>query len=1738
MAVEIPVVIDIDKAFQEAASKVPKAVKPLQEYLNANALRIKVDIGDGKKVAVKQVFEDAKISANELKTAIADVEARIAQLAMKGGFDLTKGLTAQEKNLMTVYGALEAKVNKTADGSRLIGKLYSVNIQKARVKVWQLTNDIEKLTIKQNQAYRKVNGSFVPTEQFDVLSAKIQAANAELTKTRTALNTLSVEFDKVSGAGTRAAASMGAMGSAGRQMVAAWERGAIYMEKYNASLGVANSRVLTLLKSFTSLFALHAALSFVRNIREVTSEFEMQRVALGGIIQDTEEAERLFKRIKAAAIQSPFEIKDLVSFTKQLSAYRIETENLFDVTMKLADVSAGLGVDMSRLVLAYGQVRAASVLRGQELRQFTEAGIPLVELLADKFSLLNHRMVSTGEVFELISKRAVPFRMIEEIFDDMTSAGGIFYKMQEKQSETLKGQWMKLKDALSIMYDEIGNTKVVHGAMETLLKDAMHLFQNWQEVAKNVKVVVAAMIAYKVAVINAKVAQNALTAAEVAEISALQLNVVGRSRLIAALAGESAATKVQIVLGNAYVAVKKREMIATNLFSRALYRMTAALLANPYALAIAGIAALVAILIKYTKKSKEAVVTTDQLQKSIGAFDKARSHAKDIDDLCNAYDRLSSKANRTKEEEERLSRVTKDLAKSYPDAIQGANEHTKAIEIDTKAIRERNAAVKEAIRLTLVEDKKSAEERVSELEGQYNRIADILSRGTIEKGAYGTTWFEPITDDQRRKFGERLIELEEEIGKYQESLDAANTSLEEFEEGLVGPPLPDFFGDAWRTKMNSYSVTLSETGEKTSAFTKDQIENFATVEDAVEEAIKEYDKITKTVEFYTHAIETATGAEKEQLLSLLTDAQGLQAMYSQIITDYNAWSLQQKKDRGSSYTQDPFIAQMQERMKFMQDFKKGYDDLNKYMDKSKAVEKEGDIMLTRGLSLGIDAEQQKRAAEGLSEWYDNAIQTAFKEAQKHGAKGSILDFLSQQINDSSNRGKALKDFQKLIQSLWDAKTDIDTSTLKNEIEDALKKLEDEVKRSETAHNFFQNILDLTGDQDLAATMTMSVYGDVGKDFKGRVQDQLDAALNSLDWGAMDDATFGNLSMATITQDFQTILEYIDLFPEEWQKVLRQMASDTEKNNADWYTDFIKTFRKAKTYEERINTLEQQKQQKLNEMGEKAGITDADRAAVKAYYAKEIAGVQLEAMKDTYTWTKAFEDLEGVSSQTLNNLISLIDEYVEKYGKDLEPQQLKELARSRENAKQQLLSRNAYKATSNAIRDLISASKRYTDLRAEGKENTEEGAKAADDYEEALKRLSDSLNQVYSDMDDVVSKTKDLMSVFASDEDSSYFSEQLDNITKTVKGAGTAAVGIGRMLLGDISPQAIMQTLTGLADVVTGIFGGVNAKQVRDANKEYEKQAKILQTLDRTYNKLEKSIGEAFGNDAVTRFTEQLKVLQAQQDAYLAQAANREEAAQKESTKKNKKRYEEEAEEAKTQAMEVGDAMASLRYEISSAFAGSDLSSAAESFADAWLEAYQEFGDTSTAIEERMTEMVQNIVKKAALSGIAQSVLGNWYDSLADVTDWNAQTIAEKWKEAMGLVGPMVEGMQVFANSMQAEGVSLRNTVGQFTGISRDIAGASEESINGLAAGINTQNFYMSFMPLIHENVAQILTYMTGGNTVTPATESGIEGMPSVQTLVNTHLPNIDANINSILQLLRSVISVGNVAPRNYVAAKM
>ena len=249
-----------------------------------------------------------------------------------------------------------------------------------------------------------------------------------------------------------------------------------------------------LARQLALVFSVSAIEGYVTKLIRVRGEFELQNTALAAMLNNKDQADRLFGQITELAVRSPFTIKELTTYTKSLAAYQVQYEDLYDTTKMLADVSAGLGVDMQRLILAFGQVKAANILRGTELRQFTEAGVNMLSELAKYYSELENRMVSVGEVQEMVTKRMVSFGDVEEVFKRITSAGGLFYNMQEKQSDTLRGQMMNLQDQIDLMLNDIGKSnQTTISAIISLVKSVI---ENWKSIAQVMEPIASVLVLY------------------------------------------------------------------------------------------------------------------------------------------------------------------------------------------------------------------------------------------------------------------------------------------------------------------------------------------------------------------------------------------------------------------------------------------------------------------------------------------------------------------------------------------------------------------------------------------------------------------------------------------------------------------------------------------------------------------------------------------------------------------------------------------------------------------------------------------------------------------------------------------------------------------------------------------------------------------------------------------------------------------------------------------------------------------------------------------------------------------------------------------------------------------------------------------------------------------------------------------------------------------------------------------
>ena len=299
-------------------------------------------------------------------------------------------------------------------------------------------------------------------------------------------------------------------------------------------------------------FSIFTAQHLLESLIRIRGEFDMQYISLKAILQSGEQATKLFEQIKGLAVVSPFKFMDLTTYAKQLSAYQIPTNELFNTTKRLADLSSGLGVGMDRIILAYGQVRSAAFLRGQELRQFTEAGIPMVDELASKFTKLTGTVTSAGDVFKKISDRQVPFQMVKDVIDNLTSEGGKFYNMQEKQAESLKGKVSNLADQYDIMMNRIGesNDKTLKGGVDAITA----VMQNSEKLLAVIKYLIAAYGVYKVYTMMQTAAMgknlSAMTAEE-AKFRVKRANMLEEARLYRTLTLEEEAYMRHGVLGNA-----------------------------------------------------------------------------------------------------------------------------------------------------------------------------------------------------------------------------------------------------------------------------------------------------------------------------------------------------------------------------------------------------------------------------------------------------------------------------------------------------------------------------------------------------------------------------------------------------------------------------------------------------------------------------------------------------------------------------------------------------------------------------------------------------------------------------------------------------------------------------------------------------------------------------------------------------------------------------------------------------------------------------------------------------------------------------------------------------------------------------------------------------------------------------------------------------------------------------------
>lgn len=1512
----------------------------------------------------------------------------------------------------------------------------------------------------------------------------------------------------------------------------------------------AQSGVLTGLKQFmNSYLSILGAYRLVNNIKDITAQFELQRVSLRALTQDAEFADSLFNRIKATAIESPFSVKQMVTYTKQLAAYRVENEKLYDTMNMLADMSAGLGVDMNRLILAYGQVKAASVLRGQELRQFTESGIPLVDLLAVKFSQLRNEVVSTGEVFDLISKRQVPFQMIADIFEEMTTEGGRFYNMQKKQAESLYGVYENLKDNIQIAMDEVGqaNRGLLMGAGKVFTELAKHL----QDLIDLLGIAATTFIAYKIATIAASQAEKGLALSKTLVTTA---NAALTKSEVSATAARSAAVFVldeAIATHNVYAACVARAALANNVFTRTFWKLAAAVAANPIVAAITGITAAVAIGTTAYKKHIEKLRSADEAQKRVA---KSTAEAAEVQ-----KEQVSTLKQYTKAIEEQdalvksqgrslteFAKIWPELAKKYKDDI----EYQKALDAAS-------------------ENRKKA---IESLQNQYSGFFDYLDaeKFKIDDLTRGyVAYTDQLRDAEKARLEAQRDTLQSKIAKREGELGAlAGVNSEDMKwwmspNGFAGlgswliskEQVAELEG--WREELAEVERQIISVGDA------QKLANIANVnwrqvyKKNVEPTMKD-EKLAQT-DMQT-AIDNTRKKYKAATLALLS--------YKKAIA-----TLQAKLKQATGEDAKKIQADIDDIEKSIKDTEKeieGQKTFSSYLGFGLEDSKSGENKALKNLKNEYSLVEQiyKRYTQLKKSMSDTSAQKKITEIYgKLFEKKGGINFLS-----TDGLKKKLKEFQDKASKLGDkdlalkiglAIQDIEFDELKDKLNKKLAEISRSISQNKEAADIFEKMLGITGDEQIATDITLSLTGVnvEGQNIRQELASQLATILGDESISPEVEASLKVKKNVNETDDsyiqrIQKMIEYGQISVDKVNELIANIDDKTLKSKLEsalkdyvGYSDkmlkeFFDTINKTGDRDTQKKALEQKKDTKKGRIFElmdlkPEGTSYLDWAkwvndymkAVEVEFNQGVAKLNFDAFKEKFA--DALSNMDAQSTGVLTAIITELQAMLQM--PDLDPTMMKSILDLIEKASNIKIDKAPLKAFIEGWKQAASAAKKATkeEQKATQTAGLNKMAKAVNAAKANWEKVSDAILNII----DLTEQIADVVGV----EFGQGTQDAIEGFKTGIQVTTAAFVALAAIILIvelELWPLLVVALAVGGAFAAIKWFSGKKARDAEAAIKSYDKHIK---ELERHLERLQEIQEQMLGSEWIANQNQQIDDLKAKIKDIDGKIAAERKQKEKDIDEGKIADWEDEKLELEKQIRE-------LSAGITKEMAGTDLTSAAKEFAEAWLDAYLEFGNTTDAIKEKFKDMMKSMVINSVLARIVQQKLKPIFDyidnQLYDKEGNMIGSLDTVWSMMKAVTDTLPGELEAIYTNMGSWAGELRATEGELTGISKGVAQASEESVVTLSGYANSILYYH-----VQEatDIAAIRAILEGKtivstNTSQPSSESGsvnIGQLISLQqdllaqvVLIKNDTGAIREDITDIKDTLRSVVSgAGSQSPK-------
>lgn len=1515
------------------------------------------------------------------------------------------------------------------------------------------------------------------------------------------------------------------------------------IEQHNKNLKDAgvNSRALTEQTSYMAgymsrwaqrmafAFSVGSVKNFVEQIASVRGQFELSERSLEAILQNKPKADEIFNKTVELAVKSPFRIKDLVDYTRQLSAYRIESDKLYDTTKRLADVSAGLGVDMGRLILAYGQVKAAAYLRGSEVRQFTEAGINMYGELQQYFKEVKGEAYTTAQIVDMISKRKVTFEDVEAIFQRMTDKGGTFYNMQEIQAETLQGKISNLKDAFDVMLNDIG--KANDGTFKGMISTATELLKHWESI-KNVGIALASVLS--IMYLQSKKTGVAFSAMFTSNVAANATKNLTTWNLITS--GIKSAGAAALTFGK-----NLKYALASNIYTIAIAAVFSALYK------------LYSLYSDYNEKIEK--LNAEHVKERAEVFDLARQYT----ELGNAIDGANNKEQSYSRNDaiEKKRAIIEKLIKSLNDKgfdiklnVLGLNEaeldetfrnlQVKLLQFQDLVVKARRKIAENPdgfISDGITKDANQYNDAIDEMLSNTEKIDQAVSILKINYQSLNGTAKEYLHSVKQNK-----EDYADELEYYKAMQEAIRKVIQLSGEG----------SGIWEQLVplqKLYSGLFADITSKAEEFDKEletslgwlnKIADKKTVElvldtVAAEEGwnswskkhAKEYFKVTARLD--TTQAKNDIASIKEQMdKAFANNTYHITFTYDPI-----------KLDPKSAYGE--FDAEAQEQLKKLQELVTkrhnlkggtmklaGYNEAattreinDLYKDISQlgqgykeAADRIMGYNKTRKNTTKHDKAQRDIQSEQISllKEMNKQYEQLDKYMDDDSAAQSVMKHYAANLKYVGMPNKVVKGFvpdkQGLIQALKQIEPTIKDfkkrAQLKNDIVELQIQLDTEFfqqqlndVKNEISKSFDQlNLYKKLQGEGLSDGLIKSMFGDLTSSFndvrKG-IEDQFTAKFgNNTKWSS-------------------------DIW-KQYQEQMDKLDKEVYQDQVNQAQELIKAYKQQLTDQLQLDRWyinERYKLQNNANIAKNPELQKQLQENLNAQYKKKTDENTWKDFKNSDMYVRLFDNLDQVSSKALDAMAERLQQLRTEL-RDLDPTELKTIAEQINKVNEVRNSRNPFKAFTSGLKEMIKAGKdlkksggvdKYVELNGLRADLTSK-LQSQNAYVESLEQEYSELTKIKGADENVVAALKLKLATNKSIRDSlksqlnltdeqiaklgtimtkeeqakAKFSKSVTDITDVVSTMANSFNALFEALSGsDANLENTLNIVSNIGQAVGSYYSGNYAGVVSGAmgaltgiaklfsnegkiDKEIARQERAINSLQHAYEKLKKSMDDAFDTQKLYEYNQKsVDALKKQQKAY--QAMINAERGRKKPDEGKIQEWEQQIDDLNTTIQELGESMTEALGGFGSQ---SNYKSAAEAFSEAWVDAFNEGSDALDALNDKFDEYFNTMLTKQlmnrATSKYIQPILEAFDKAVSEGSEGGNNGLDVTKKELEGIKELKDKNLALFneyaKNLMDVLNVKPTGS-SNISALQQGIQSVTESTAQALESILNSLRYYVA-----------------------------------------------------------------------------